>query len=63
MSHMFNGATSFNQPLSTWNVINGTEMSYLFNGATAFNQPRGMCENGLQCEVCWTERCLTIRPR
>ena len=35
---MFNGATSFNQPLNNWNVSSITDMSSMFNGATSFNQ-------------------------
>ena len=31
---MFNGATSFNQNLSTWNVANVTTMANMFNGDT-----------------------------
>jgi surface protein len=36
---MFEGATSFNQPLAEWNVSSVTDMSYMFDGATSFNQP------------------------
>ena len=39
MSSMFNGATSFNQPLNDWNVSSATRMSNMFLGATSFNQP------------------------
>jgi surface protein len=35
---MFNGATSFNQPLDTWNVSSVTNMSNMFESATSFNQ-------------------------
>jgi surface protein len=38
MSLMFHNATSFNQPLSTWDVRQVTGMSEMFNGATSFNQ-------------------------
>ena len=38
MSHMFSGATSFNQPLN-WNTGSVTDMSHMFSGATSFNQP------------------------
>ena len=39
---MFNGASSFNQPLNNWNVSNVKEMGYMFSGevaAISFNQP------------------------
>ena len=39
MFGMFGNATSFNQPLSNWNVSNVTDMSYMFINATSFNQP------------------------
>ena len=39
MSNMFNSATSFNQPIGTWNVTGVTLMNNMFNSATSFNQP------------------------
>jgi len=36
---MFARASSFNQPLDSWNVNNVKDMSYMFNGAPSFNQP------------------------
>ena len=39
MTNMFYRATTFNQPIGSWNVSKVTNMSYMFNGATAFNQP------------------------
>ena len=38
MSGMFNGATSFNQDISTWNVGRVTNMSFMFYFASSFNQ-------------------------
>ena len=37
MSGMFNGATSFNGDLSSWNVSQATDMSRMFNDARSFN--------------------------
>ena len=39
MSDMFFRATSFNQPIDSWNVSNVTDMSDMFFRATSFNQP------------------------
>ena len=36
---MFEGATSFNQPLNNWDVQYVTDMSGMFSGAISFNQP------------------------
>jgi surface protein len=36
---MFNGATSFNQPLNNWNTSLVTTMANMFQGASSFNQP------------------------
>ena len=38
VSRMFQGATSFNQNISSWNTSAITNMSYMFYGASAFNQ-------------------------
>ena len=39
ISYMFQGATSFNQDLSGWDVSHITDMSNMFQGATSFNSP------------------------
>ena len=36
---MFNGTTSFNQPIGNWDVGNVTGMSQMFSDAIVFNQP------------------------
>jgi surface protein len=38
---MFEGATSFNQPIGNWNVSNVINTSRMFANATSFNQPIG----------------------
>ena len=37
--NMFEGATSFNQPLNAWNTPRLRHIEYMFNRAAAFNQP------------------------
>ncbi|WP_172277240.1 BspA family leucine-rich repeat surface protein [Chryseobacterium sp. LAM-KRS1] len=41
MSHMFAGATNFNQPVGSWNTANVTNMNWLFHYLDFFNQPIG----------------------
>jgi len=38
MEHMFQYASSFNQPLNNWHICNVTNMSLMFNNAISFNQ-------------------------
>ncbi|MHA7109002.1 BspA family leucine-rich repeat surface protein, partial [Sunxiuqinia elliptica] len=37
MNALFNGASSFNQNLNTWDISSVTEMNSMFRGASAFN--------------------------
>ena len=41
MSSMFQNATVFNQPISSWDTNRVTNMTSMFQGATAFSQPIG----------------------
>lgn len=41
MSGMFQGETTFNQPIGNWDTGNVTDMFAMFNGAEEFNQPLG----------------------
>ena len=41
MSYMFNGVTTFNQLISSWDTLKVKNMSSMFQNATAFNQDIG----------------------
>jgi surface protein len=41
MNTMFNGATAFNQDISTWDTAAVKNMNAMFESATAFNQALG----------------------
>ena len=42
---MFDGTSTFNQPLDSWDVPLVSDMEFMFYGATAFNQD--LCKWGL----------------
>ena len=39
MSELFHVATTFNEPIDSWDTSNVTSMNHMFNGANAFNLP------------------------
>jgi len=41
MSSIFYGATTFNEPIDSWDTSSVTNMSYMFQYSSAFNQPIG----------------------
>jgi surface protein len=46
MSFMFQGASSFNQPIGHWNTTQVNNMNSMFSGAQKFNQPIGNWNTG-----------------
>jgi surface protein len=59
MNNMFNGAVSFNQPLSNWNVSNVTSMCDMFDRANAFNQPLDNWNVSNVTNMCYMFACAT----
>ncbi len=51
MSYMFNGATTFNQDISGWDMSGVKKINYMFQGATAFNQDIGGWNTGNVIEM------------
>jgi surface protein len=41
MNFIFNGATAFNEDISSWDTSNVTQMHFMFSNARTFNQPIG----------------------
>ena len=52
MYAMFNGASSFNQPLNDWRVDNVASMGSMFYSASAFDQPLGDWQLRPDCNTC-----------
>lgn len=46
LANMFNGATSFNGSMESWDVGSITDMSYFLQNAISFNQPMGGWNTG-----------------
>lgn len=46
MDSLFEGRTTFNQPIGSWDVSGATSMSKMFKNASSFNQPIGSWNTG-----------------
>jgi surface protein len=46
MSHMFRGATAFNQPIGAWDTSQVEDMGSMLYDASSFNQPIGTWDTG-----------------
>ena len=62
MCYMFQGATSFNQDISNWDVSGVTDVQGMFKDATSFNQnlsawqinPVYYCQSFCNGAISWT---------
>ena len=52
---MFNGASSFNQDISSWNLTSAVDLSGMFDGASAFSQVRSCACTSVAMAVLFTD--------